>query len=224
VAEIISLEEARDSIRADHDTLASFLDEQRSRLQGAVDELAALLRDPDRLHMAPAPELSGATKPDFLDTELAAEAAPEWEPAPDPAPAPELEPEPEPVADADEPPAALPGAPLPDGAPSTDDGVVTDGDPTAAIGGVTYTLPDEGDPASDPFAPPSIAENEDQAWARFVGEDDNPTGPVQDQPPSDDAYLAELRKAMRDDPSDPAGFDTAADEDRSSRSRFGRRR
>ena len=73
VKEIITLEETRDSLRADQGILERHLDEQRLRLRSSIGELQRLLDDPSRLRAATAPDLSGATRPDFA---VAAPAAP----------------------------------------------------------------------------------------------------------------------------------------------------
>ncbi|MEY2590830.1 MAG: cell division initiation protein, partial [Acidimicrobiaceae bacterium] len=63
VAEIITLEEARDGLRADHGILERHLDEQRLRLRSSIGDLQRLLDDPGRLRLASAPALSGVTRP-----------------------------------------------------------------------------------------------------------------------------------------------------------------
>src|SRR3954471_27800 len=67
VREIISLEETRDSLRADQGILERHLDEQRLRLRSSIGELQRLLDDPGRLRVAAAPEISGATMPELID-------------------------------------------------------------------------------------------------------------------------------------------------------------
>src|SRR5438874_5444573 len=76
IKEIISLEETRDSLRADHGILERHLDEQRLRLRSSIGDLQRLLDDPGRLRASTAPELSGATRPVFVD-ENATDTAPE---------------------------------------------------------------------------------------------------------------------------------------------------
>ncbi|MEY2402513.1 MAG: cell division initiation protein [Acidimicrobiaceae bacterium] len=80
VKEIIALEEARDSLRADQGILERHLDEQRLRLRSSIGELQRLLDDPGRLRAVTPPELSGATRPDLsgdpggaIETPVAAE-------------------------------------------------------------------------------------------------------------------------------------------------------
>ena len=100
-------------------------------------------------------------------------------------------------------------------------------------GRVVYSPP-AAEPAVEPAAePPAFPDHattaeEDEAWARFVGEADAdaddvidagpPTQPIRLDEAGDDAYLAELRKAMLDD----SRTDTLEEDDR--RPRFGRRR
>jgi hypothetical protein len=61
---------------------------------------------------------------------------------------------------------------------------------------------------------------EDEAWARFVGDEGGPpTEAIRLDDAGDDAYLAELRKAMLDDSGDEL---LPTDDPR--RQRFGRRR
>ncbi len=89
-------------------------------------------------------------------------------------------------------------------------------------GGVVYSTPA---PETGGFADEGASAEEEEAWARFVGETDAddddggpPTQPIRLDDAGDDAYLAELRKAMLDD----SRTDALEDEER--RPRFGRRR
>jgi cell division initiation protein len=94
VKEIIALEEARDSLRADQGILERHLDEQRLRLRSSIGELQRLLDDPARLRPIVAPELSGATRPELSDDPVVAADEP-------PAVEPSAPPEDEPVIDLD---------------------------------------------------------------------------------------------------------------------------
>jgi vacuolar-type H+-ATPase subunit H len=89
-------------------------------------------------------------------------------------------------------------------------------------GGVIYSAPA---PENAGFGDEGASAAEEEAWARFVGETDAeepdggpPTQPIRLDEAGDDAYLAELRKAMLDD----GRADALDDEER--RPRFGRRR
>jgi DivIVA domain-containing protein len=206
VAEIIALEESRDAIRSDHSTLEAHLDEQRTKLRTTIGDLERVLEDPTRLRATETPATSGATRPSFLDDELALAEAPV---------------EDEPVSAApfggEEP---LVNASTP---ADTDDDAVTS---HPISGGVTFTAPEADDSFASPPAPAGASyvptSDEDEAWARFVGDEGGPpTAPVRLDEADDDAYLAELRKAMLDD--GPASELLDAGEDQR-RTRFGRRR
>ena len=130
-------------------------------------------------------------------------------------------------------PPSISGATLP---PLSDEGAPgTAGDAEPAIeltdaampvtGGVVYSTPAAEAPPFGEGAAPASAE-EDEAWARFVG-DEAGAEPLDDGPPTqairlddagDDAYLAELRKAMIED----NGAELFEGDER--RPRFGRRR
>ncbi|MEY2456549.1 MAG: cell division initiation protein [Acidimicrobiaceae bacterium] len=213
VAEIITLEEARDGLRADHGILERHLDEQRLRLRSSIGDLQRLLDDPGRLRLASAPALSGVTRPDFIDEELEAAATPVAAPL---------------VAGQPEPPESIidlgreaPDALDPDDAPSTESRPTT--------GGVTFTAPDDRGPA--PAAPASrlaVRDREEDAWARFAAPegDDRPTAAIELGREDDDVYLTELRKAMLEDtsPSGAGGDDDDGGAASRPRARFGRRR
>jgi DivIVA domain-containing protein len=218
VAEIITLEEARDGLRADHGILERHLDEQRLRLRSSIGDLQRLLDDPGRLRLASAPALSGATRPDFIDEELEAAATPVAAPLVAA----------QPVAAQPEPPESIidlgreaPDALEPDDAPSTESRPTT--------GGVTFTTPDDRGPT--PAAPSSrlaVRDREEDAWARFAAPegDDRPTAAIELGREDDDVYLTELRKAMLEDTS-PSGAGGDGDDGGAAsrpRARFGRRR
>ena len=217
IKEIISLEETRDSLRADHGILERHLDEQRLRLRSSIGDLQRLLDDPGRLRTSAAPELSGVTRPAFIDEEL--DAAPEEAP-------PEQAVVDEPIVDesaAD--------------VMADDDAVVIDLDaaeeareePVMAqprSGGVTFTPPEDSNGSSDALLQQArgaivTEEAEEDAWARFTqGDVDRPTMPVAAVDAGDDAYLTELRKAMLEDTS----ASTLDPGEHRARTRFGRRR
>jgi DivIVA domain-containing protein len=127
VAEIITLEETRDALRADSGILERHLDEQCLRLRSSVSELQRLLDDPSRLRVAPLPSLSEVSRPPAV-----AEALETTEPAPEADAAEEFEPAP--------------------GTASTDDEVIDLATPAPA-GGVTFTPPDEADSGLAPTTP-----------------------------------------------------------------------
>src|SRR4051794_7890065 len=135
VSEIIALEEARDGLRADHGILERHLEEQRLRLRSSIGDLQRLLDDPGRLRVAPAPALRGATRPPFLDEELAAAATDDT--------GNEQESAPEVIdlavdeAEATEAPHATTPSPERIDAPSE----------PRSTGGVTFTAPEEGGPS-----------------------------------------------------------------------------
>lgn len=183
VAEIISLEETRDALRADSGILERHLDEQCLRLRSSVSELQRMLDDPSRLRVAPLPTLSEVSRPPAVADAL---AEPEAAAASEPIATSEPE-----VATAE---------------PAAEDEVI---DLTPApSGGVTFTPADE--PESEFTA---ATASEDEAWARFVGEDDGPPTEAYDfADDDDDAYLSELRKAMVDDRGVFAGDEMAGDE------------
>src|SRR5437763_1664811 len=84
ISEIATLEETRDALRADHGILERHLDEQRLRLRSSIGELQRLLDDPGRLRVANAPEVSGATRPDFVDESVEEAATDDGEASADP--------------------------------------------------------------------------------------------------------------------------------------------
>ena len=195
--EVIALEEARDALKADQGILERHLEEQRLRLRSSIGDLQRLLDDPARLRATGAPELSGATRPVFVD-ENATDTAPEATDDDD-------------VIDLDA-----------GGENGRDDRDVDVERPIT--GGVTFTPHDEGDNGTDTASGRTAVAIDDDgdtdAWARFVREErlDQPTAALAVQP-GDDSYLSELRKAMLDDTSG-----TSEMGERPARARFGRRR
>ena len=218
IKEIIALEETRDALRADYGILERHLDEQRLRLRSSIGDLQRLLDDPARLRPANPPEVSGATRPDFVD-ETAGDAAAEDTDASADAVAADVDPDV--VIDLDAP------QEVPADAALSDD-VVDDAAPAPKSGGVTFTPPEEanGNGSNDPFAPHRgvtlVTETtEEEAWARFThGDVDRPTMPVTTVDANDDAYLSELRKAMLEDTS----ASTLDPSEHRARPRFGRSR
>jgi hypothetical protein len=195
VAEIIALEESRDALRADSGILERHLDEQRLRLRSSVSELQRLLDDPSRLRVDPAPTLAEVSRPPAVAEALAA-----------------------PATDAVEEPIAPEPALDPVASAADDEEIIDLVTNRPLTGGVTFTAADDVDEA---FTAPSASE--DEAWARFVGDDDGPpTQAIELGDADDDAYLTELRKAMVDDSGELFAPDAMADDRQ--RLRFGRRR
>jgi DivIVA domain-containing protein len=217
IKEIITLEETRDALRADHGILERHLDEQRLRLRSSIGDLQRLLDDPARLRAASAPEVSGATRPDFVDESLEEAVTADGEVGADAAPA---DAEPDVVIDLD---ASEPVA----SDAALDDDVMDDVESEPKGGGVTFTPAEEINGPAQPLAARRGATlvsddtTEDEAWARFTqGDVDRPTMPVTTVDASDDAYLSELRKAMLEDTS----ASTLDPGEHRARTRFGRRR
>jgi cell division initiation protein len=230
VSEIIDLEVTRDSVRADIGALERHLDEQRLRLRGAVADLQRLLDDPAGLRGLPAPLLTEARLPARFAEELTAVEA---------APVPEEKPA---VADVvvESPVDADDEA---EAASETDTDAVLDDEP--------HDDADDGD-SIDPLGAPSVRDDDDE-WSvsgkgriglfddldledaspgfEFdePGQHTEPVAHIPEGPEGDDAYLAELRKAMlttnSDDDDDlPPVASPEPDQAPKFRSRFGRRR
>ncbi|MGI8755193.1 MAG: hypothetical protein ACR2MB_04900 [Acidimicrobiales bacterium] len=227
--EIAALEGAREALRTDIATLEGHVEQQRTQLGSMVAALQRLIDDPDGFRIAPIPTLND---PDIPDLE------------PDPKSDPEASPtnsDPEPPADSQaalaeapiEPPAVAP-APQESGA-SLARGRQAESPPTApalpprrpeatAAGtGPAVRGFDEVD-HENPGTTPTIADG--SPTASVDPRDDAASG----ESSGDDAFLAELRKAMVDD--EPLGPRESArqepqsdlfDDDRRPR-RFGRRR
>lgn len=194
VEEINALEEARELIRSDQSALEKHLEQQRAKIRGTISDLEGMLEDPSRLRPSTPPELSGATLPGFAEEQPAPESSRD----------------------------RAPRVGVGVGVAAEEGDIVdlsTHSPDTALSGGVTYTEGESED--SGQFV---MSHEEDEAWARFVGDEGGPpTGPVQSlllEQPDEDAYLAELRKAMLEDDRGGDPFD-AGDQ---RRSRFGRRR
>ena len=258
LAELEEHREARGKLQADLALLQAHVETQRGVIAGAVAELQRFLDDGSALHTQPAPTLSdigGASEPAAVapvaepavvaEPEVAAEPAvaepepwPEveaWAPPVEIAPPveaaapvaePVVEPDPEPEVPTAE---ARPldyDAPWEDAAPTPEPPVGrVDGPPPAAphdhdlgLPAVEFNAPA---PGSDAGGPPTEAiEAVDLASPPPAAED------------SDDAFLAELRKAMtddeplgpRDDDDDQGSFPLDRPGDGRPRPRFGRRR
>lgn len=258
--EIGELEGLRESLRSDVNILERHVEDQRSQLGSTLAELQQILDDPSGFRMAPVPALADPALPDFSDlaelvvAEHDAVAAADAVAAPDAAAAPEG---PAPVlvddapADESDPPVVdEPAAPASaEASADADADAEADADrgeepppaPTLPPPGVYGRIPDQ---ISDPVdavapAPPALAYDEVDHAA--PGLDDGldagpPTAPVSPVElgvagGDDDAFLAELRKAMADD--EPLGprdtdehppSDTLFEDDDRRGWRFGRRR
>jgi len=225
LAEITELEGVREALSNDVVVLERHVDEQREVVQAAISELQSLLDHPEAFRIAAATGISTATVPAEAKAAPAAEeaVADRSKPAP-------------PDVDGTNPSASPPSgsesgageetrpAPLPDppAAPDDRDGALSEPPrppgPPAADRWVTATRDADPEPASEGgSADPSTVGQPTQAVA--------PVGGAEDE----DAFLAELRKAMLDDeplgPRDETSAPTLLDDvDERSRSRFGRRR
>jgi DivIVA domain-containing protein len=205
LAELQELETARDLLRGDIELLEHHIDHQRERLRLSVRELQALLDDPAALRETAAPLLAEVT-------------IPELEPAPQPR--------------------RLVAQPLEDLADDEEEAWVDDDGEHAAEGDddeldeelddaePAWTGPDADD--YEPVAaPPRSPRDQLRPDPRPLLADARRQAEAEARQREEDAYLAELRKAMtddeplgpRDDPDDDYGPPTT-----SGRSRFGRRR
>jgi len=201
-AEIAEIEAVRESLRTDAALLERHVQEQRTQLRNAIGELQRLLEDPAGFRLPPQPELADPEIPDL---------------SPDPeAAAPTAEPEP----------AAAPTAAV---------------DPVEAVLAASHPAsppePDATAPALDPVdhEAPGPATSAAEADLDDAVEGGPPTAAVElgdgpDEVGQEDAFLAELRKAMADDeplgPRDHQAItnqDELFDDDRRNW-RFGKRR
>ncbi len=233
LSEISELEGVRDSLAGDVVVLERHVDEQREVVQAAIGELQSLLDHPEAFRVA-------ATTGVDVSTHLTADPVTRTDPD---------------EGDDDPGPDAGPGGPADEGpppAPLPDDGGVTD-DAGDGHQGPATTEPEPAPepvraaaPVADPPTPPEAApadaapsSAEDPSIDLRVGVDEGDGGPPTEAlapvggADSEDAFLAELRKAMlddeplgprRDDDGPAAGGPVEADEPSRGRSRFGRRR
>jgi cell division initiation protein len=198
LAELQELEGSRELLRADVELLEHHIEEQRERLRLAIRELHALVEDPAALRDVPVPRLADVV-------------IPEPEPEPDPRPRPARRLVASPVVEdedweveGDDDPAFAEPEPEPDAY-----------EPVQMETPPSRTGPRPGREEARMDQRPLLAEARRLAEAEAEGEQ------------GDDAYLAELCKAMTDDrPLGPredheGGHDEAPP---AGRSRFGRRR
>lgn len=229
ISEIQTLEATREQLRTDANLIERHVEEQRQQLRTALQELQRLLDDPEGLRLAPAPPHRDVPLPDFVGTPTADAPPAEGAPAAAAAPAPE------PATDG----GSQTGQPLPP----------TEHVPAAAASAAPDRTEDQepavaGSPVYRSLRGDSEAAARDEPADETADETEGPA--VEDTPPTqavpqlvgdadEDAFLAELRKAMTD--SEPLGpRDTAAtsatpavdrrgpDGGARSRPRFGRRR
>jgi DivIVA domain-containing protein len=225
LAEIAELEGIRESMRGDVSVLERHLEEQRLQLRSSFQELQRLLDDPTSFRIAPTPPLSGVAAPAVDPPRVAQLAAPapaappaESPAAPEPAsrtPEPDDQPSPAPESG---PPAREPHAAPPPAEQSPQPRVEQQPSPKPEAqsgppsGSVSFR--EGATPASGGGGGDSGPRTQPVAAARFE-EDDN------------DAFLAELRKAMAEeaDTTEPERGATLFDQDDRSRRRprFGRR-
>lgn len=227
VSEIIDLEATRDSVRADVAALERHLDEQRLRLRGSVADLQRLIDDPASLKGMPTPLLTEATLP----AKFAAE--PEvLEPEP------EVEPEPPAATEED----SEDDLPVDDLVAAvdldldlTDDAVAEGADEPVSVHDIFAPVADDR-PAGVGEGRIGLFDDLDTDVERRGFEFDAPGTPTEpvvripEGPEGDDAYLAELRKAMlttdadEDEDEPPPASSGDAVPAPKFRSRFGRRR
>ncbi len=229
LGEIDELERVRDALANDVVVLERHVDEQREVVQAAIGELQSLLDHPEAFRIAAASGVSTVVPP--LDAPAPpAEPIAEDPPAPEPAPeAPAAEPvtppalEKEPASEAVAPP--VPETPSPEtAAPAPTPPPPPPVDHTAQVA----SPPAPPAPQAELFSGPPGGDEDD----RDVGPPTEAVAAIGDRSDADeDAFLAELRKAMLDDePLGPRDTNVAPmplDDDAAGgrgRSRFGRRR
>ena len=235
--EVGALEGIRETLRSDVNGLERHVEEQRSQLGSTLAELQQILDDPSGFRLAPPPVLADPELPDFSDLDESdarpaaqAEADPVVEAEPEPEPDFELDPEDEPEPELEDEP-ALELDPELAVAPAAEETEPGEAQRPSAPQPLTFDEVDHEAPGLDepndsgpPTAPVSAVD------LGLPAEDASPAG---DEPidPNEDAFLAELRKAMADDeplgPRDhedlPPSDEMFDDEDRRGW-RFGRRR
>jgi len=245
LSEIDQLERVRDSLSNDVVVLERHVEEQREVVQAAIGELQSLLDHPEAFRIAT--ETGVSTTPPEIDRgptpvppvppvdEVPEPPAPAPDPDPDPAPA-DAAPPADPAPGGRELPGKAdlsealawaageedPAAPAPEPAPEAP-APRADGAPPAAP---TAAAPQEAAPPAELFSGPGVGDRDPGPPTEAVAT----VGPAAD--PDEDAFLAELRKAMLDDePLGPrAGEDPGLagglDDDVAARGRprFGRRR
>ncbi len=225
--EIAEIEGVREALRTDAALLERHVQEQRTQLRNAIGELQRLLDDPAGFRLPPQPDLADPEVPDLspdpTGPEAAAPAAPEPAEAETAA---DVDAEPieeaaEPAAEAHEPDEVVIGG-TPDAGP-----------PALAFDEVDHEAPglDDAVEGGPPTAPVDVVELDLDLPAEEAAD----ATPARSLPTSgsgdeEDAFLAELRKAMKDDeplgPRDAAALPPHEDlfEDDRRSWRFGKRR
>ena len=226
IDEIAELESVREAMRNDTIVLERYLGDERAKVRETIQVLRRLVDEPRSLQVAPVPELSEAKTP--IETPALGAGAPEPESAPtqEPANEPEAtptsdaaapaEPEstPEDAASAPAQPASTPVVTIPETA--AEPGAESDGAPEPKA------EPDAGSQTSAPEAaaapqPSSANQDEGQALGRLFdtgeaprdwrsggtergdqGPHTQPVAAARFEEETDDAFLAELRRAMAD--------------------------
>lgn len=232
--EINDLEGIRDSLASDVVVLERHVDEQREVVQAAVGELQSLLDHPEAFRTGMAPGVS--TGPTLLpDEPPQAPAAVASDPEADPQPEPDAVVTSEATDDLQVGPPPAPGAEVSDdeappaSAPEVPDALVFPEDPAS-------TEPPAVEAEATPDVDLSDDDLSDDDLSAAGGDDDagpptEATSAVSDSD-SEDAFLAELRKAMLDDeplgPREDSHLNHIAsapeEEPARGRSRFGRRK
>jgi DivIVA domain-containing protein len=238
LTEIDELERVRDSLSNDVVVLERHVEEQREVVQAAVGELQSLLDHPEAFRIAT--ETGVSTTPPAIDRTAAVAPAP-------PAPASAPTPSPgggSPPADPDLPGKADLSAALAWAASEDADGPGEAEAPTPRSDGAPPPVPSAADPRPLPaadetvrIASPPPAPAVDLTGPRSGDDDDRDLGPpteavaaVGAADPDEDAFLAELRKAMLDDEplgpraTEEPGLAPGLDDEGRGRPRFGRRR
>lgn len=189
--EISSIEGVREALRSDAAVLERHVEEQRTQLRSTIGELQRLLDDPAGFRLAPVPALLEPDVPDLEVPDLDEPVAEE--------PEPDLE---EPAAE--EPAAEAPG---PEPLLTFSDDLAPPAEPTSVPEAAVEPVPG----APEELVPPRLdfAEvDHDQPGFIDLVDPGPPTAPVSvveltspddSADVEDDAFLAELRKAMADD-------------------------
>ena len=224
--EIAEIEGVREALRTDAALLERHVQEQRTQLRNAIGELQRLLDDPAGFRLPPQPDLADPEVPDLSpDPEAVAPAAPE------PADA-----EAEAEADVDAEPieaAAEPAAEVPEPDEVVIGGTPDAGPPALAFDEVDHEAPglDDAVEGGPPTAPVDVVELDLDLPAEEAADATRARSlPTSGSGDEEDAFLAELRKAMKDDeplgPRDAAALPPHEDlfEDDRRSWRFGKRR
>jgi DivIVA domain-containing protein len=196
VEQIAQLSEVRRSLADDVERLEAHVTRRREAIRGALDELAAVLDDPDKLVQPPPPPTSGAEAPDpagFVTAPLAVAAMDEFPT----------------VAGGPRSASALLLGEV--AATGTGAGEQAAAGPDTAWHGVVDADADAGD--GEPWEPPPVLDPSAEeparpAWADAV--------PPADAPAAHDPFLDELRRASGDDDAALDRFFDEADEERRS--------